>query len=178
MKNRTKILTLAVLTVLMLATVFTVVLASSTVTVSFYDGGKLVGDVSVAEGGVPTAPDADEIVVIDGVGYRLLGWSTTEGAVELGNNETDCLCSAGGVRNDVLSTCASTAEVTLALGTVEDHLVTGVSVNGGHDTALDGSVIVESLSHGSKAVGGAGCSGDDLVISGEGFVVYVVNDGG
>ena len=79
MKNRTKILTLAVLTVLMLATVFTVVLASSTVTVSFYDGGKLVAENGVLEGGVPTAPETNEIVVIDGVGYRLIGWSTTEG---------------------------------------------------------------------------------------------------
>jgi hypothetical protein len=51
-------------------------------------------------------------------------------------------------------------------------------VNSGHDTALDSSIIVKSLSHGSEAVGGAGSSGDDLVISGEGFIVYIVNDGG
>ena len=98
-------------------------------------------------------------------------------AVELGDNETDCLCSAGGVRNDVLCACTCTAEVTLSVRTVEDHLVTGVSVNSGHDTALDGSVIVESLSHRSEAVGGAGCSGDDLIVCGESVLVYAVNDG-
>ena len=57
-------------------------------------------------------------------------------------------------------------------------MVAGVSVNGGHDTALDGSVVVECLSHGSQAVGGAGSCGDDGVLSGQGVVVYVVNDGG
>ena len=50
-------------------------------------------------------------------------------------------------------------------------------MNGGHDTRLDGSVVVESLCHGSQAVGGAGCRGDDLVICGKGIVVYVENDG-
>ena len=61
--------------------------------------------------------------------------------------------------------------------TVEDHLVAGVSVNGGHDTALNGRILVKSISHRSKAVGGAGCSGDDLVVRGKGLLVYAVNDG-
>ena len=50
-------------------------------------------------------------------------------------------------------------------------------MNGGHDTALNGSVIVKSLCHRSKAVGGAGCSRDNLVICGEVLLVYAVNDG-
>ena len=87
---------------------------------------------------------------------------TDELAVEFGNNKTDSLCSAGGVGNDVRSACTCTSEVALSVRTVEDHLVAGVSVNGGHDTALDRSVVVKSLCHGSEAVGGAGSSGNDL----------------
>ena len=91
--------------------------------------------------------------------YTLCG--TDELAVELGNYETDSLGSAGGVGNDVSSACSCSSEVTLSVGAVEDHLVACVSVNGAHDTALDGSILVESISHGSEAVGGAGSSGDD-----------------
>ena len=61
--------------------------------------------------------------------------------------------------------------------TVENHLVAGVSVNGAHDTALDRSIIVKSLCHRSKAVGGAGSSGDDSIISCKSVLVYAVNDG-
>ena len=50
-------------------------------------------------------------------------------------------------------------------------------MDGGHDTADDGSVIVERLSHGSEAVGGAGRGGDDVIFLGERLVVDVVNDG-
>ena len=59
---------------------------------------------------------------------------------------------------------------------VQDHLVAGVSVNGAHDTALDRSIVIQSLSHRSQAVGGAGSCGDDLVISSQSVVVYIVND--
>ena len=41
-------------------------------------------------------------------------------------------------------------------------------MNGGHDTGLDGHVVVESLSHGSEAVG---CAGNDLKT-----IVYNVNN--
>ena len=61
--------------------------------------------------------------------------------------------------------------------TVEDHLVTSVSVDGAHDTALDRSVVIQSLCHRSQAVGGARCSRDDLVVCCQSFVVYIVNDG-
>ena len=63
------------------------------------------------------------------------------------------------------------------MGTVEDHLIAGISVDGGHDTALDGSVIVKSLSHGSKAVGGAGSCTDDGVVGSEGALVDAEDDG-
>jgi hypothetical protein len=45
-------------------------------------------------------------------------------------------------------------------------------MNGAHDTALDRSIVIKSLSHRSKAVGGAGSSGDDLVLGGKGVLVY------
>ena len=61
--------------------------------------------------------------------------------------------------------------------TVEDHLVAGVSVNGGHDAALNRSIIIQRLSHRCKAVGGAGSRGNDFVVRSQGLFVYAVNDG-
>ena len=98
-------------------------------------------------------------------------------AVQLRDNEADSLSSAGGVRNDVSSTCSSSSQVALSVRTVEDHLVAGVSMDSAHDTALDRSIIVKSLSHRSEAVGGAGSSRDDGVISGKSALIYRVNDG-
>ena len=46
-----------------------------------------------------------------------------------------------------------------------------------HDTGLDWSQVIQSLSHWSQAVSGAGCSGDNLVFLGEDLVVYIVNNG-
>ncbi len=51
-------------------------------------------------------------------------------------------------------------------------------MDGAHDTGDDRSIIVEGFRHGSEAVGGAGCSGDDLVIGGQGLVVDAEDDGG
>ena len=98
-------------------------------------------------------------------------------AVEFGDNKTDSLSSAGGVRNDVSSACTCSSEVALSVRTVEDHLVAGVSMDGGHDTALDGSVVIKSLSHRSQAVGGAGSSGDDGIILGQSVLINAENDG-
>ena len=50
-------------------------------------------------------------------------------------------------------------------------------MDGAHDTGLDGSVIIKSLSHRSEAVGGAGSSGDNLVVLGEGLFIDIENDG-
>ena len=49
-------------------------------------------------------------------------------------------------------------------------------MNGGHDAALNGSVIVKGFSHGCKAVGGAGSRRNNLVVSGKSFLVYAEND--
>ena len=45
-----------------------------------------------------------------------------------------------------------------------------------HDTGLNRSQIIQSLSHWSQAVGGAGSSGDNLVFLSQYSVVYVVNN--
>ncbi len=102
---------------------------------------------------------------------------TDEFAVELGDNQTDCFCSTGGVGNDVCSACTCTAKVAFSVWTVQNHLVAGVSVNGAHDTALDRCIVVQGFRHGRQAVGGAGCSRNNLVIRSQGFFVYAVNDG-
>ena len=60
---------------------------------------------------------------------------------------------------------------------VQNHLVAGVRMNGGHDAGHDRILVVQSLRHGREAVGGAGSSRDDLVFRGQGVVVDVVDDG-
>ena len=74
-------------------------------------------------------------------------------AVQLRNNKADGLGSACGVGNDVHCAGTSSSQVALSVGAVQDHLIACVSVDGGHDTALDGSIVIECLSHRSQAVG-------------------------
>ena len=47
---------------------------------TFYDGGELLRNVDVIAGDAPVAPKITEVVVIDGVGYRFVGWTTVEGS--------------------------------------------------------------------------------------------------
>ena len=61
--------------------------------------------------------------------------------------------------------------------TVENHLVAGVSMDGAHDTALNGCIVVQCFRHGRQAVGGAGCGRNNLVIRSKGLFVYAENDG-
>ena len=99
-------------------------------------------------------------------------------AVQAGDDQADGLGGAGGVRHDVGRAGTSALQVALAMGAVQDHLVAGVGVHGGHDAALDGIGVVQSLGHGRQAVGGAGSGGDDGIFGLEGIVVYVIDDGG
>ena len=112
-----------------------------------------------------------------GGGGNTLG-SADQLAVQLGDDQADGLGSAGGVGNDVHSAGTGAAQVALTLGAVQDHLVAGVSVDGAHNAGLDLPAVVQSLSHGSQAVGGAGSGGDDVVFLGQHVVVDVVDDGG
>nr|DAI72248.1 MAG TPA: hypothetical protein [Bacteriophage sp.] len=109
-----------------------------------------------------------------GSGNTLSG--TNELAVQLGDNQADSLGSAGGVGNDVHSGSPGSSQITLALRTVQNHLVTSIGMDGTHDTGLNRSQIIQSLSHGSQAVGGAGSSGDDVIVLGQGLMVDIVDD--
>ena len=51
-------------------------------------------------------------------------------------------------------------------------------MDGAHDTALDGSKLVEGISHGSQAVGGARSCTDHGVFLLQSLVVHVEHDGG
>ena len=98
--------------------------------------------------------------------------------VQLGDNQSDSLCCARRVGNEFLRCCACAAKVALAVRSVQNHLVAGVGVNGGHDTALYGSVVVKRFRHGCKAVCRAAGCGDDGIACFEDTFVYAVNDGG
>src|SRR5699024_437246 len=74
-------------------------------------------------------------------------------AVQLGDDQADGLGSAGGVGHDVLGAGTGTAQVTLALRAVQDHLVAGVGVHGGHDAGHDGVSLVQGVGHRGQAVG-------------------------
>ena len=50
-------------------------------------------------------------------------------------------------------------------------------MNGGHDAGDDGVGLVQGVGHGSQAVGGAGSSGDDLILSGQSLLVDGVDNG-
>ena len=99
-------------------------------------------------------------------------------AVEFGNHEADRLRRARGVANEVDRSSARTAQIALAVRSVEHHLVARVRVNGGHVALLDLGKLVQRVSHGSKAVGRAGSRGNNGIRSFQGLFVYAVNDGG
>ena len=140
-------------------------------------GGGLHGGVHVVLGEAGLVHHGEQQGGGAGGGGHALG-SADELAVELGDDQADGLGGAGGVGHDAQSAGTGAAEVTLALGAVQDHLVAGVGVDGAHDAGLDGGKVVEGLGHGSQAVGGAAGGGDDLVLGGQGLVVDVVDDGG
>ena len=64
------------------------------------------------------------------------------------------------------------------MGCILQTLVSGVCVDGGHQTLLDAECVVQDLSHRSEAVGGAGCVGDDVVVSCIVLVVVHAHDEG
>ena len=111
----------------------------------------------------------DQIVSSDVIGMRY-------GSL-FDSTQTDGLSSTGAVGDDVLCASTSTAQVALALRTIQDHLVAGVSMNSGHDAGDDGVGLVQGVGHRSQAVGGAGSSRDDLIFLGQGLLVDGVNDG-
>ena len=99
-------------------------------------------------------------------------------AVQFGDNQADCLGSASAVGHDVGGAGTGTLQIALAMRAIQDHLVTGISMHGGHDAADDRERIVQSLGHGGQAVGGAAGGGDDGIILGQNVMVDVVHHGG
>ena len=100
-----------------------------------------------------------------------------EFAVEFRDDQADRLGCAGGVRNDVDRAGSCAAEVALPVRAVEDHLVAGVGMDGGHEAGTDFSVVRQDFGHRSEAVGGAARAADDVVVFGQGLVVDAVDDG-
>ena len=76
-------------------------------------------------------------------------------------DERDSLGGAGGGRHDVQGGGASAAQVTVRR--IQNALVTGVGVRGGHQTLDDTESVVENLDERREAVGRARRVGDDLV---------------
>ena len=102
---------------------------------------------------------------------------TDELAVQLRNDQADCLCRTGGVRDNVRCACSRSSEIALSLRAVENHLIAGVSVNGAHDAGLNRRVVVQCLCHRCEAVRRAGSCGNNLVFLGQRLLVDVVHDG-
>src|SRR5690606_39598108 len=69
------------------------------------------------------------------------------------------------------------SDLTTALVEVVDQvLVVGIGVNGLHVTVDDAVLIVDCLEHRHDGVGGAGRSGDDLVVIGDFAMVDAMHD--
>mmetsp|Transcript_24576 Transcript_24576/g.60390 ORF Transcript_24576/g.60390 Transcript_24576/m.60390 type:complete len:386 (-) Transcript_24576:348-1505(-) len=81
-------------------------------------------------------------------------------ALELGKDEGDRLGSAGGGGDDIEGSGAGAAEV--AVGRIQDALVTGVRVAGGHGALDNAELVVQHLGEGREAVGGARGVGHDV----------------
>src|SRR5690606_3508859 len=116
------------------------------------------------------------------VGERDVGCGDPNGhavelAVEMRQHQAHCLRGTGGGGDHRQCRGAAPTQV-LAAGRVENRLVVGVAVDGGHQTLLHTKGVVEHLDHGGQTVGGAGRVGDDLVgLEVETLVVHTVHEG-
>jgi ABC-type uncharacterized transport system permease subunit len=66
-----------------------------------------------------------------------------------------------------------TERAQVLVGQVEDALVVGIGVDGGHEALLDTEGVQKHLHDRSQTVGGAGGQGDDVVLGG--VVIGVVD---
>lgn len=78
MKKSIKIIYVALIAIALISMTLICIAASNNFSVSFYDGGVMIENVSVNEGEIPQVAEVDEVIIIDGVGYRFLGWSLTD----------------------------------------------------------------------------------------------------
>ena len=115
------------------------------------------------------------------IDYRDVGGGDADGeAVELaghlGDDQLEGLGGAGAARNHAERGGAGATQILVRR--VEDDLIVGVAVNGGHDARGDAEGVVQDLDDGREAVGGAARVGDDVVLGGVILVVVDAEDDG
>jgi hypothetical protein len=110
------------------------------------------------------------------VGGRDADGETVEFAVHRRHDELKGFGGAGARRNHAEGGGAGAAEV-LVRG-VEDDLVVGIAVDGGHDSRGDAEGIVKHFDDGSETVGGATGVRDDVVLGGIVLIVVDAEDDG
>jgi len=88
---------------------------------------------------------------------------TGELAIQRRNNLSDSLSCTGGRRDDVASDGTTTTPV-LVGGPIDGLLGSSSSMDSSHQTLDDTKLVVNDLGERSKAVGCAGCVGDDVVL--------------
>ena len=97
--------------------------------------------------------------------------SAVQGPLQVRHYFTNGLGGAGGRRNDVDRGGAGTAGILVRK--VQNALVVRVGVNRAHHALFNAELVVQHLHHRSKAVGGAGSVGNDIVL---GRIVFAVVD--
>ena len=114
---------------------------------------------------------ADRQVDKGDVGRRHADGHAGQLSFQLGNDLTDGLCGSGGCGDQVVEGGPSGTPVLASLGgSIDDELVCGSGVDGGHETFEDSKLVVQYLGERRKAVGGAGCVGEDSL---SGVLVFV-----
>src|SRR5699024_6149146 len=98
-------------------------------------------------------------------------------AVQSGDNLAHGLSSASGGGDDVAGSSTAAAPI-LQRGTVNGLLGSGDRVHGGHQAVLDAEVVVQHLSDGGQAVGGAGSVGHEGHVGGVSVQVDAAHEHG
>jgi hypothetical protein len=126
------------------------------------DGDGLLGDEGEIDDRDVGRGDAD------GEAVQLAG--------HLRDDELEGLGGSGAGRDNGESGGAGAAQV--LVWRVQDDLIVGVAVDGGHDAGRDAEGVVEDLDDRREAVCGAGGVGDDVVLGGDVLVVVDAEDDG
>ena len=87
--------------------------------------------------------------------------NAVELALQLGQHKGDSLGGTGGGGHN--GEGGGTGATEVAVGGIQEALVAGVRVGGGHGALDNSELLIQDLDEGSKAVGGAGGVGDDVV---------------
>lgn len=96
-------------------------------------------------------------------------------ALELRDNLADCFCSAGAGGDDIAVNTAAKTPILLGEA-VNNFLSCSIGMDGGHEAFDYAEVVVEDLCKRCKAVGGAGCVGNDLYVGSVLIKVYTADE--